>query len=321
MAVDWIEYRPLGFYCIPGGFYLDPHSAVELAVISHAHADHYPRGNKEVHATLPTLAIAKTRYAEKAGKVLHAHLEGVPFQIGEVEVTFYPAGHMLGSAQIFLRHNGQTVLYSGDFALTPNSTCKPLEFPPFPVDLLICESTFGEKGRHSDPETALRKTLDEAGYKPLLIAVYPIGKAQHVTHLLTHVAPEIPVMLHYEVYRYHQIYENHGFTPGKYQFYRRLDRRARLLPHVFLVTPKVMSSYSKDYDYHKVMATGWNAKSKMPYLNGSLDISDHVDGEELRTYISTLNPNQVWFWHGYPKPLIEWCHTRGIQASEIVSTH
>ena len=317
MAIDWLTWRPEGFYCIPGDFYIDPKASVPTAVVSHAHADHYPRGLNVVHATAPTLAIGKTRYREKAGKTLHAHSENTPFQVNGVEISFLPAGHMLGSAQILMKFQNQSILYSGDFSLKPNATCASLAYPDCPIDLLVCESTFGEKEVHSQPETAMRMTLQSAGLKPLLIAVYPLGKAQHVTHLLNVVAPELPVMLHYEVFRYHQVYENHGFKPGRYEFYRRMNNRSRMLPHALLVTPKVMASYSKDIDYHKVMATGWDAKSKMPYLNGLLDISDHVDSQDLRTYISQISPKEVWFWHGYPKRMIEWCVSKGISAQEI----
>jgi putative mRNA 3-end processing factor len=241
----------------------------------------------------------------------------VPFSIGPVELEFIPAGHMLGSAQVLMRYQGQTVLYTGDLSLRPNPTCEPLQAPTEPIDLLISESTFAAKDRHADPATALRQTISAAGYKPLMIAVYPLGKAQHVTHLLTEEFPDLRVLVHFDIFRYHLVYEAHGFQPGKYQHYRRQDKRSMLLPHAYLVTPKVMAGYSKDYNYHKVMASGWLAKERFPYLDGNLDISDHVDAMDIQAYLVQVKPKQVWFWHGSPGPLLEWCGKAGIDAKEI----
>jgi Cft2 family RNA processing exonuclease len=192
-----------------------------------------------------------------------------------------------------------------------------LEPPSEPIDLLICESTFAAKDRHADPAQALKATLDQAGFKHLMISVYPLGKAQHVTHLLSEVAPDMQVLLHYEVYRFHQVYEAHGFRPGTYQHYRRQDRRSMLLPHAYLVTPKVMAGYAKAHDYHKVMASGWQTRQRFPYLDGNLDISDHVDALDIQQYLAQVQPKHVWFWHGSPGPLLTWCAQAGISAQEI----
>lgn len=317
MEVTWIEYRERGLYCVPGDFYLDPHAIVERAVISHAHADHYPRGLHEVHATPATLAIAAIRYAKQAGRAVHPHPYQTPFEVNGVTVEFFPAGHILGSAQILLRHAGQTVLYTGDLSLQPNPTCEPLVAPGVPIDLLICESTFAAKDQHSSPQDALRATARAAGSRHLLIGVYSVGKAQHVTRMLHETLPGMPVFVHYEIYRYNQLYEEHGIQLGPYQHYQRQTVKAQLLPHVHLVPPRILSSHAKDYRYHKVKASGWDAHQQHHYLDGNLDISDHVAAGDIQGYLQTLRPRQTWFWHGSPAPLLAWCQAQGIQAREV----
>jgi putative mRNA 3-end processing factor len=179
-------------------------------VVSHAHADHYPRLLGEVYGHPATLDLAWARYRNAAGKKRFPISVGETFQLGDVELEFLPAGHMLGSCQILIRHlkKGQTVLYSGDFALDTNPTCTPLVYPKEPIDLLICESTFGEKPLHAAPETQMKELLDQDGL-PFLIAVYAMGKAQRISALLQATAPSLTVLVHRSILPFHKVYEKH----------------------------------------------------------------------------------------------------------------
>ena len=50
---------------------------------------------------------------------------GETVRIGEVDVGFVPAGHVLGSAQIVLDYRGERVVVSGDYKRRPDPTCAP----------------------------------------------------------------------------------------------------------------------------------------------------------------------------------------------------
>ena len=52
---------------------------------------------------------------------------GEMVRLGEVDVSFVPAGHVLGSAQIVLEHGGERVVVSGDYKRRPDPTCAPFE--------------------------------------------------------------------------------------------------------------------------------------------------------------------------------------------------
>ncbi|MFX8527680.1 hypothetical protein ABTM08_19775, partial [Acinetobacter baumannii] len=66
----------------------------------------------------------------------------VPVDIGGgVTATFFPAGHVLGSAQILLEREGERVVVTGDFKRRPDPTCTPFE--PVNCDVLVTEATFG----------------------------------------------------------------------------------------------------------------------------------------------------------------------------------
>src|SRR3546814_17047823 len=66
---------------------------------------------------------------------------GEPLTLGEVEVTFVPAGHVLGSAQIVLDWRGERIVVSGDYKRRPDPTCAGFE--PVPCAVFITEATFG----------------------------------------------------------------------------------------------------------------------------------------------------------------------------------
>ena len=110
----WLKVTPKGLFCAPGDFYVDPHSAVERAIITHGHADHARPGHGKVLATAETLAINALRMGEKSARETQAITYGETTRIGEVDVRLAPAGHVLGSAQVVMEYAGQRVVVSGD---------------------------------------------------------------------------------------------------------------------------------------------------------------------------------------------------------------
>ncbi|MFO1140335.1 MAG: DNA ligase-associated DEXH box helicase, partial [Paracoccus sp. (in: a-proteobacteria)] len=87
-----------GLYCPPGDFYIDPLRPVARALITHGHSDHARAGHGAVMATAETLAIMGLRMGPDFAASTQVAAE--PVRIGDVTVSFHPAGHVLGSAQI-----------------------------------------------------------------------------------------------------------------------------------------------------------------------------------------------------------------------------
>ena len=127
---DWLGLSEAGLYCVPGAFHIDPHRAVERAVITHGHADHARPGHKHVLATSETLAVMRQRYGNKAGGVQQALGLGEAIDINGVGLSLAPAGHVLGSAQVVLEWNGQRAVVSGDYKRAADPTCTPFEIVP-----------------------------------------------------------------------------------------------------------------------------------------------------------------------------------------------
>jgi metallo-beta-lactamase family protein len=69
-----------------------------------------------------------------------------------LEVVYHQSGHILGSASIEFRRGGKSVLFSGDVG-TPGRNVVPDPTPPPPVDLVFCESTYGDRTHRSEAES------------------------------------------------------------------------------------------------------------------------------------------------------------------------
>lgn len=133
-------------------------------------------------ASRETLAIMGIRYGEEfAGSTQEAR-PGETVRIGEVHVSFHPAGHVLGSMQVAIRQGGLRVVVSGDYKRQSDPTCAPFELVP--CDVFITEATFGlPVFRHPPAETECAKLLASLSLFPgrtHLVGAYALGKAQRV---------------------------------------------------------------------------------------------------------------------------------------------
>jgi len=95
---QWLKVTQEGLFCAPGGFHIDPLTPVSRALVTHGHSDHARADHVQLFATAPTLAIMHSRYGETMAGSEQAVAYAEPFTAGDVKVTFFPAGHILGSA-------------------------------------------------------------------------------------------------------------------------------------------------------------------------------------------------------------------------------
>src|SRR3954464_7947239 len=110
---------PAGLCCKAGGFHIDPVRPVERALITHGHSDHARAGHGAVLATQETLDLMRLRYGENFAGSTQAIRYGEPLTLGGATVSFHPAGHVLGSAQIRVECGDLRVVASGDYKDRP----------------------------------------------------------------------------------------------------------------------------------------------------------------------------------------------------------
>jgi putative mRNA 3-end processing factor len=185
-AQELLASTPAGLYCAPGNFHIDPPRPVARALITHAHSDHARAGHGAVLATAETLDLMRLRYGDGFAGTAQAARYGKALRLDGVAVTFHPAGHVLGSAQIAVEGAGRRIVASGDYKDAPDPTCAP--FAPLKCDVFITEATFGlPVFRHGDPAGEIAKLLHSVSLFPErahIVGAYSLGKAQRVIALL-----------------------------------------------------------------------------------------------------------------------------------------
>ncbi|MBK8845318.1 MAG: exonuclease [Bacteroidetes bacterium] len=197
-----------GLYCSAGDFFLDPLKPCKTAVITHAHADHATLGHKEIYCTAGTAALMKARFGNKLNS--HFHLKEVhkAFHINGIPISFYNAGHILGSVQVLMNLSGKRILYTGDIKTQDDPTCAAYE--PVPCDVLVTECTFATPEHIHPPIQDEIAKLNAYTDIPVIIGCYMIGKAQRISQLIaTHYNNKL-VLTHANITPYHKVYMQQG---------------------------------------------------------------------------------------------------------------
>jgi putative mRNA 3-end processing factor len=317
---DWIQPHPHGIYVAPADAWVDPSRPVPRALVTHGHADHARGGHEQVWATPETLAIMECRYGPQAGRPV-GYRETM--RMGEVEVGFVPAGHVLGSAQIVLDHRGERVVVSGDYKRRPDPTCLPFE--PVPCDVFITEATFGlPVFRHPDTGDEVDKLLDRLRANPdrcVLVGAYALGKAQRVIAELRGRGHEAPIYIHGALQKLCDLYAAHGVELGELRPATGASK-AEMAGHVVMCPPGALNDRwtRRLPDPIQAMASGWmrvRQRARQKNVELPLIVSDHADWDELCDTLLELSPKEVWVTHGREDALVHWCATRQMRARAL----
>lgn len=289
---DFLVKRDKGYYCSYGDFYIDPLYPVKHAVVSHAHGDHASPGHRNIYCTAGTATIMQYRYPKQPLESYHIKGFSEFFQINGVDIYLYPAGHILGSAQIMMIYKGVRYLYTGDYKLQEDRTCEPIQIVE--AEVLITETTFANPGtQHPDPVSEIMK-LDVKSN--ILLGCYALGKAQRITALLNEHLPHKEILLHYQIMPIHRIYDQFIDVPLKYEQYNRKSMKEAGDNKIYLVPPLTFNSYRRAKNVLKAFASGWERLQAQNDI--SLFLSDHVDWNDILYFVGKVKPKAIWTLHG-----------------------
>ena len=317
---SWIEPFPEGIYVRPADAWIDPSQPKARALVTHGHSDHARSGHSEVWATPETLAIMATRYGDQNGEPV---AYGESLRLGEVDVSFVPAGHVLGSAQIVLDYCGERVVVSGDYKRRPDPTCAP--FVVVPCDIFITEATFGlPVFRHPDTGSEIDRLLHRLHNEPgrcVLVGAYALGKAQRMIAELRDRGHHEPIYYHGAMERLCRLYEELGVPLGELRPVAGA-KKEELVGRVVICPPSALNDrWSRRLpDPVTAMASGWmrvRQRARQKNVELPLVISDHCDWDELTQTIREVAPKEVWITHGREDALMHWCMLHQVKAREL----
>lgn len=310
------------------GFYLpayrialdDSHNEAEHIFITHAHADHMPRNRKSsVYCTRPTL-----KFMQERGYTGNASVTDFlsPIDFGNFRVTLYPAGHILGSAMIYIESAEGNLFYTGDCRTPPSTATEGFSIPDN-VDIFITEATFALPIYRWKPHHKLAEDIRnfavsslETGYTPVFLG-YNLGKAQELMHLL---APlKCKMQIHEEGYKMSRIYEEEGIDLGWYEPYDRSTCEGKIL----ITTSNALGNgFASNVEKKKIAyCSGWaslESRRKPMNIDKMIPLSDHLDFFELIELCKKLNPKKVYLTHS-PNPEVAqfYLNNAGIESKAI----
>ncbi len=320
---DILAPTPAGVFCRRGSFHIDPTRPVERALITHAHSDHARAGHGAVLATPETLDLMRLRYGEDFAGTTQAVAYGQNLDLDGVKVTFHPAGHVLGSAQIAVEAEGLRIVASGDYKNVPDPTCAPFELVP--CDVFITEATFAlPVFRHGNPDAQIAKLLYSVALFPQrahLVGAYSLGKAQRLIALLRQAGYDAPIYLHGAMERITHYYASRGIALGDLHPVRG-EKNAQLAGTITLCPPSALNDlWTRRFpEPLGVFASGWmrvRARARQHGVELPLVISDHADWDGLTATIAATGAGEIWVTHGQEDALVRWCTLRGLKARPL----
>jgi putative mRNA 3-end processing factor len=322
---SWVEPHPTGIYIPAADAWIDPSVPVPRAWVTHGHADHARGGHGIVWATPETLAIMEARFY--GGLASQPVAYGESIQLGPadngVAVSFVPAGHVLGSAQIVLEHRGETIVVSGDYKRRADPTCAA--FQPVKCDVFVTEATFAlPVFRHPETGDEIDKLTAALAANPdrcVLVGAYALGKAQRVIAELRARGFDDPIYLHGALQRLCDLYVELGVELGELRPATGASK-AEMAGRIVIAPPGALNDrWSRRLpDPITAMASGWmrvRQRARQKNVELPLILSDHADWDELTATLAEIAPQEVWVTHGREEALVHWCTTRQIKARAL----
>lgn len=318
-----LEFTDRGIYCPQADVFVDPWKPVDKALITHGHADHSRWGHKNYLSTVVAAPVIRYRL----GKIKLQTIDfGKPVKINGVEVSFHPAGHILGSAQIRLEYKGEVWVVSGDYKLEQDGLTEPFE--PVKCHTFITESTFGLPVYEWRPQSEVFQEVNDWWRenkrlgKTTILTGYALGKAQRI---IQHLDRDIgKIYTHGAIENVNEVLRQQGIP---------IQDTVRITPdtpkeafagNIVIATPSAVgSSWIRKFAPYSIgSASGWmnlrGARRRRSVDRGFV-LSDHADWKGLNTAIDLCGAGQVYVTHGYTAIFSKWLNEKGI-SSAVVET-
>jgi putative mRNA 3-end processing factor len=294
-----LEHKRLGLYCPKGNFYIDPSGAVEHAVITHAHSDHARRGAKNYYSTNSGKGLVQARLGQNI-KIQGIDF-GTKFKLGAVTLSFHPAGHIMGSAQVRLECDGEVWVVSGDYKREADPTCEPFEIVP--CHTFVTEATFGTPSyrweKTADTGKEMYEWFQENSARGIntVIFAYSLGKTQRVLGLLEPYLDQ-PVYCHPSAKAMNACYREQGFRLSDTLYLDDLAPDTKLGGQLIVGPQNMMSSQYASLlgECKTAFASGWMARNSYGFDRGFV-LSDHADWDDLNQTIQDTGSREVYVLH------------------------
>ena len=312
---------PEGLYCPKAEAYIDPWRPVDCALITHAHADHARSGSRHYHCARGGEGLLKQRLGNQK---IEPHDYGDRFVLGDVTISFHPAGHVLGSAQIRLDDGYSVWVITGDYKRDFDPTCP--SFEPTQCDVLITEATFALPiYRWPSMDQVMEQLFTwwdhhVRHHRTPVLLCYSLGKAQRIMAEIGR-RSERSVKVHGAVANLNREYESQGVALCPWQ--RASESDKAVSSDLVIAPPQVAdSAFLKRFQPTELaMASGWmqvRGVRRRSTINQGFIVSDHADWNGLIQTVKESRAKQVYATHGETRVLTRYLNQHlGIDAERL----
>lgn len=314
-----------GLFCPAGGFYIDPWNPVARAVITHAHGDHARPGSQSYLCAAPGAGLLARRMGAEA--TVETLPYGAPRLIGDVLLSFHPAGHVLGSAQVRLEGRGPAAgqgvwVVTGDYKRAPDPTCAPFE--PVACDTFVTESTFGLPIYRWDSTAAIISdvmawwTASAEDGKSSVLFCYALGKAQRLLAELARLTDR-PVFVHGTMLALIEAYREAGVAMLPVRSATEQPRGTSFAGELVLAPLSARGTpWMRRLGVHSdAFASGLmrvrGVRRQRAFDRGFV-LSDHADWGALLETVAETGASRVLATHGHAEPFARFLAGRGLDT-------
>lgn len=321
MANSLLEFTDRGIYCEQGRFYIDPWKPVDDAIITHAHADHAYWGHKNY------LAHHLSR------EVLYYRLGAINLQTVEygqtvtkngVKISLFPAGHVIGSAQIRVEYKGEIWVVSGDYKTENDGISTP--YIPVKCHSFISECTFGMPIYKWKPQAEIFNEVNnwwrynQQHDLATVIVGYSLGKAQRILQNLD--LSIGTVYTHGVIENTNEAIRRNGIILNPTERIVQSSIKEEVRKGIILAPPSsVGTSWMRKFQpYSFGYCSGWMAirgAKKRRAADRGFVLSDHADWPGLIGAISATGCEHVYLTHGYTASFSRYLAENGYDAHEV----
>ncbi|WP_425038316.1 ligase-associated DNA damage response exonuclease [Primorskyibacter sp. S187A] len=316
-----LEFTERGIYCPAGDFYIDPWRPVDRALITHGHADHARPGHGRYLCTAAAAPVIRHRLGEI---VLETIAYDEVLRIGRANVSFHPAGHVPGSAQIRVEVSGEVWVVSGDYKLQDDGLSEPFE--PVRCHHFVTECTFGLPVFKWAPQAEVMQDINAwwarnaAAGRVAMIGAYGLGKAQRV---LANLDTDIgPILTHGAVEGTNAVLRAQGYTlPETVHVTAETNRKE--YPGALVIAPPsaLGSAWARKFGPHETgFASGWmrmRGVRRRRAMDRGFVMSDHVDWPDLLRAVKETGAENIYPTHGYTDIFARYLNDQGYNARVV----
>ncbi len=316
-----VTFSKEGLYVPEADVYIDPWRRVRKALITHGHSDHARWGHQQYICAHQTKPIIRHRLGD-------INVTGIAFgedlRINGVKFTFFPAGHIIGSAQIRVEYRGEVWVISGDYKTEDDGISGA--FHPINCHTFVTECTFGLPIYAWIPQADVFDQINNwwstnlANKVTSILTGYSLGKAQRLLAGIDHSIGQI--YTHGAVEQMNAVIRGAGVSlPATKHFTDQVSKKD--LEGSLVITPQgaTRSNWMKRFNQVSLAnASGW-MQLRGARRRGGADrgfvLSDHADWQGLNETVAETGAATIFVTHGYTDVFKRWLISKGYNAKVV----